>query len=84
MLWASAPGEEAGNSITDVLYGDWNPSGRLPYTIAKRIEDYSAQVTLGGTPGSILQIPYTEGQVWLILYAPFLKQIQIARWIPRV
>ncbi|KAG5731650.1 putative beta-glucosidase L [Termitomyces sp. T112] len=61
VLWASAPGEEAGNSITDVLYGDWNPSGRLPYTIAKRIEDYSAQVTLGGTPGTILQIPYTEG-----------------------
>ncbi|KAG6849374.1 hypothetical protein H0H93_008978 [Arthromyces matolae] len=61
VLWAGAPGQEAGNSITDVLYGDWNPSGRLPYTIAKNIQDYSAQVTLGGTPGTILQIPYTEG-----------------------
>ncbi|KAG6868143.1 hypothetical protein C0993_007217 [Termitomyces sp. T159_Od127] len=61
VLWAGAPGEEAGNSITDVLYGDWNPSGRLPYTIAKRLEDYSAQITSGGTPGSILQVPYTEG-----------------------
>lgn len=66
MLWAGAPGEEAGNSVTDVLYGDWNPSGRLPYTIAKRIEDYSAQITPGGTPGSILQIPYTEGFVCII------------------
>ncbi|GLB44240.1 putative glycoside hydrolase family 3 protein [Lyophyllum shimeji] len=61
VLWAGAPGQEAGNSITDVLYGDWNPSGRLPYTMAKRIEDYSAQVTLGGSPSVPLQIPYTEG-----------------------
>ncbi|KAG6852582.1 hypothetical protein C0991_010840 [Blastosporella zonata] len=60
LLWASAPGQEAGNSITDVLYGDWNPTGRLPYTIAKRIEDYSAQAVTGGTPGTILPVPYTE------------------------
>ncbi|KAF5376043.1 hypothetical protein D9615_007662 [Tricholomella constricta] len=61
VLWAGAPGQEAGNSITDVLYGDWNPSGRLPYTIAKRTEDYPAQVILGGTPSVALQVPYTEG-----------------------
>lgn len=63
MLWAGAPGQEAGNSITDVLYGDWNPSGRLPYTIAKAPEDYPASVVQGGTPGQILQVPYTEGCV---------------------
>jgi beta-glucosidase len=55
------PGQEAGNSITDVLYGDWNPSGRLPYTIAKQQQDYSAQLVLGGGPSDILSIPYTEG-----------------------
>jgi len=43
------------------LYGDWNPSGRLPYTIAKRPEDYPAQIIAGiGVPG-IISIPYTEG-----------------------
>ncbi|KAF8654787.1 hypothetical protein AX16_003442 [Volvariella volvacea WC 439] len=58
VLWAGLPGQESGNSITDILYGDWNPSARLPYTIAKRAEDYSAGlVTLGG---DILAIPYTE------------------------
>ncbi|KAG5650462.1 hypothetical protein H0H81_012173 [Sphagnurus paluster] len=63
VLWAGAPGQEAGNSITDVLYGLWNPSGRLPYTIAKQPSDYSAQLVLGGGPNDILSIPYTEGNL---------------------
>ena len=62
-MWAGVPGQEAGNSITDILYGDWNPSGRLPYTIAKQVEDYPAQLTLGGGPQDVLSIPYTEGYV---------------------
>ncbi|KAJ6617970.1 beta-glucosidase [Mycena sp. CBHHK59/15] len=61
VLWAGVPGQEAGNSITDVLYGGWNPSGRLPYTIAKQVEDYPAQLVLGGQPADIISIPYTEG-----------------------
>ena len=28
----------------DVLFGDVNPSGRLPYTIAKKAEDYNGKV----------------------------------------
>ena len=59
-------GPEVGNSLTDVLYGAWNPSGRLPYTIAKNLSDYPAQVvTGGGDANEILSIPYTEGQVVL-------------------
>ncbi|KAF9452890.1 glycoside hydrolase family 3 protein [Macrolepiota fuliginosa MF-IS2] len=61
VLWAGAPGQEAGNSLTDVLYGDWNPSGRLPYTIAKSMEDYPAQVITGDGIPQIISIPYTEG-----------------------
>lgn len=41
ILAAHLGGQETGNSIVDVLYGDVNPSGHLPYTIAKEEEDYS-------------------------------------------
>jgi hypothetical protein len=63
IVWASLGGNEAGNSIADILYGEWNPSGRLPYTIAKNASDYSAQLTLGGGGTEILPIDYTEGYV---------------------
>lgn len=39
------PGRESGNSIVDVLYGHVNPSGKLPYTIAKSGRDYNAPPT---------------------------------------
>jgi len=65
VVWAGLAGEEAGNSITDVLYGDWNPSGRLPYTIAKNVADYPAQIVTQGS--GIVAVPYTEGSVRLLL-----------------
>jgi beta-glucosidase len=42
ILAAHYPGEASGDSIADVLYGDVNPSGKLPYTIAKNVSDYNA------------------------------------------
>lgn len=44
-----------------MLYGDWNPSGRLPYTIAKNANDYPAQVIKGTGIQEVISIPYTEG-----------------------
>jgi beta-glucosidase len=62
VLWAGLPGQESGNSLVDVLYGAYNPSGRLPYTIAKKREDYSADITYvdSSTPAHP-QVDYTEG-----------------------
>jgi beta-glucosidase len=34
IIYAGAPGEQTGPSIVDVLYGNYNPSGRLPFSIA--------------------------------------------------
>ncbi|PYH93357.1 hypothetical protein BO71DRAFT_381635 [Aspergillus ellipticus CBS 707.79] len=45
ILAAHYPGEEAGNAIADVLYGDVNPSAKLPYVIAYNESDYNAPLT---------------------------------------
>ncbi|KAJ7491335.1 beta-glucosidase [Mycena galericulata] len=60
VVWSGVPGQEAGHGLVDVLYGAYNPSGRLPYTIGKSISDYSAQVIYNQN-GAITPIPYTEG-----------------------
>jgi len=36
MFWA---GEEGGTAIADVLFGDYNPAGRLPYTVYQSVAD---------------------------------------------
>lgn len=32
------PGEEGGNALADVIFGDYNPAGRLPVTFIKSLE----------------------------------------------
>ena len=36
MFWA---GEEGGAAIAEVLFGDFNPGGRLPYTVYQSVQD---------------------------------------------
>jgi beta-glucosidase len=59
ILAAHFPGEETGNAIVDILWGDVEPSGRLPYTIPKTPADYDIPVVSGGN----LQANFTEGQL---------------------
>ncbi|PVI05989.1 glycoside hydrolase family 3 protein [Periconia macrospinosa] len=40
ILIANLPGQESGNALVDILFGGVNPSGHLPYTIAKKESDY--------------------------------------------
>ncbi|MDD5423833.1 MAG: glycoside hydrolase family 3 C-terminal domain-containing protein [Candidatus Omnitrophica bacterium] len=52
------PGQEGGNSIADVLFGDYNPSGKLPMTFPVRWEDCSAYPTYPGKNGKTF---YSDG-----------------------
>ncbi|KAI8167830.1 putative beta-glucosidase I [Colletotrichum sp. SAR 10_70] len=51
-------GQETGNAIADVLFGNGNPSGRLSVTFPKRIEDTPAFLTFGKGQREIM---YGEG-----------------------
>lgn len=41
VIYGGLLGQESGNAIMDILYGDVNPSARLTYTIAKNESDYN-------------------------------------------
>ena len=55
-LWYG--GQEGGNAIADVLFGDANPSGKLPVSFVKEWKDSPAY---GHYPGENLQVDYAEG-----------------------
>jgi len=52
------PGQEAGDAFTDVLFGDVSPSGKLPVSFPKRLEDEPA---FGNFPGAGGKVAYKEG-----------------------
>jgi beta-glucosidase len=40
VIFAHLPGQDTGKAIAALLYGKANPSGRLPYTVARNESDY--------------------------------------------
>lgn len=60
ILWAGLPGQESGNSITDVLYGKVNPQAKSVFTWGKNRTDWGTDV-IYDTDQDPLQIPFTEG-----------------------
>ncbi len=58
VLYAWYGGQEAGHAIGDLLFGAAAPSGKLPATFPRRIEDSTA---FGHYPGEKLHVAYAEG-----------------------
>lgn len=61
VLIAHLPGQEAGDSLTEIIFGEASPSGKLPYSIIYKEDDYPASVSLVGTAFTQTQDTYSEG-----------------------
>ncbi|CAF3967139.1 unnamed protein product [Adineta steineri] len=55
VVWSGLAGPEYGPTIVDVLYGKYNPGGKLVFTIAKNDSDYGTNIT------NTYNSNYTEG-----------------------
>jgi beta-glucosidase len=58
VLQAWFPGQECGNAIASILFGDADPSGRLPQTFPVRLQDNPAYINY---PGENDRVVYGEG-----------------------
>jgi beta-glucosidase len=59
IVWAEYPGEDGGEAIAEVLFGDTNPSGKLPITFGRRLDDYPSSASYNVNNGG--KTPYAEG-----------------------
>jgi len=55
-LWYNS--QEQGNALADILFGDENPSGKLPITFPVRLQDNPAYINYPGENG---KVQYGEG-----------------------
>lgn len=78
VIVAHLPGQEAGDSLTDILFGDYSPSGHLPYSIPKAETEYPDSVSLRGFAFFQVQDTFSEGLY--IDYRSLNKQKIIPRY----
>ncbi|KAI1491005.1 glycoside hydrolase family 3 protein [Biscogniauxia mediterranea] len=62
-ILAHLPGQESGEALVQLLYGEAGFSGKLPYTLAKNESDYSVYAPCGREPDSATdpQCDFAEG-----------------------
>ena len=60
LLHAWFPGQYGGQALAEILFGDVNPSGKLPITIERRAEDNPAFASFPTDPNAAV-INYSEG-----------------------
>ncbi|MBK5202500.1 MAG: glycoside hydrolase family 3 C-terminal domain-containing protein [Prolixibacteraceae bacterium] len=60
ILEAWYDGTEAGNAIASILFGEINPSGKLPFTFPVKLQDNGA-IALNAYPGDSINEEYKEG-----------------------
>lgn len=79
IMYGHLPGQDAGRAVAQLLYGDVSPSGRMPYTVAKKAPDYGNLLSACQTDDSSSpQCDFTEGVN--IDYRHFLAQNTTPRY----
>lgn len=58
LIEAWYPGQEGGRALGKIIFGDVNPSGHLPDTLARKLEDHAA---FHNYPGDGDRVHYREG-----------------------
>ncbi len=59
---ANLPGQESGNALADVIIGTVNPSGKLPWTIGRTLDDYGEGGKIMYKPNALIpQQDFKEG-----------------------
>ncbi|KAF7897295.1 hypothetical protein EAF00_005523 [Botryotinia globosa] len=61
VLFSHLPGQEAGDSLTDILFGAYSPSGHLPYSIPVSESNYPSSLGLVGFALGQVQDTFSEG-----------------------
>jgi beta-glucosidase len=62
VLAAHLPGEESGNALASIIFGDESPSGKLPYTIGESLDDYGEGAKVLYYPNGVVpQQDFKEG-----------------------
>ena len=62
VLAANLPGQESGYALASIIFGDINPSGKLPYTIGRSLDDYGSGAQILYKPNAIVpQQDFDEG-----------------------
>lgn len=75
IIFAHLPGKESGPVLASLLYGDINPSGKLPYTIAKNESDYCSVLDPAQPEGEFANFPQADFNEGVYLdYRYFDKQ----------
>jgi beta-glucosidase len=54
------PGQEGGIALAQILFGEYSPSGKLPASFERRLEDSPTYNSYHTKPG-VKSVPYTEG-----------------------
>ncbi|KAI1652485.1 glycoside hydrolase family 3 protein [Daldinia decipiens] len=64
LIFAHLPGQDSGRALTSILYGDVNPSGKLPYSVPRNESDYGP-IQNATAPDGIYELfpqsDFTEG-----------------------